>query len=460
MSCLPAPTLLEPPPLFRSFAPLLEALPALAQDGAPPAIAWPGAGLLLPALLVLFGAICGGLRSLLASPLRGALLEPLAEEHRRALLQELERRGRHLTIAAGILRLVCVVLAAVLVLRQSETLPSASRWPVWAGAMAVAGILLESVPTLAARGRLLGSLLAALPLVRLLGWPLLPLTRLIDAVLRAAGADPAPTPSDSLAADLIQVAKEQDRASELDDTERRMIARLIDLPEVDVAEVMTPRTELTSVPVESSVAEALQRAGQDGHSRILVHEEDLDHVVGVFYVKDALPLMAADPSAAAGAARDLMREPYFVPETMRVPALLEELRRRRVHLAVVVDEYGGTAGVVTVEDLLEEIVGDIEDEHDPAGGALHFERRSADELIVDGRYPVADLNEEFDVTLPEDKDYDTLAGLLFDRFGHIPTGGETVQVDGVVFEVLEADDRRIQRVRVTRVASPAVSDLA
>jgi len=205
------------------------------------------------------------------------------------------------------------------------------------------------------------------------------------------------------------------------------------------------------------LAEALQSSHEDGHSRILVIEEDLDHVIGVFYVKDALHRVATDAAAAAAPVREHMRQPYFVPETMRVPALLEELRRRRVHLAVVVDEYGGTAGVVTVEDLLEEIVGEIEDEHDPEDESLHFDRRSPDELEVDGRYGVADLNEVFDARLPEDKDYDTLAGLLFDRFGHIPTDGESVQVDGVVLEVVEADDRRIQRVRVTRAEPGAES---
>ncbi len=442
----------EPP-----FEPLsATALAALVDPGAANE-AWTSDSLLLPVLLILAGALFGGLRALLSSPLRGAFLDDCPEERKRRLRIELERRGHHLTVGAGILRLACVVGAAVLILRQSELLAPAGRLPLFAGALLFAGLVLEALPALAVRGRFTRALLAVLPLVRLLSLPLRPLTAAIDASLRALGADPGHQAAESLAADLIEVAQEQDRESELDETERRMIAHVIDLPEVDAAEVMTPRTDLTAVPVSATLAEALQSSHEDGHSRILVIEEDLDHVIGVFYVKDALHRVATDAAAAAAPVREHMRQPYFVPETMRVPALLEELRRRRVHLAVVVDEYGGTAGVVTVEDLLEEIVGEIEDEHDPEDESLHFDRRSPDELEVDGRYGVADLNEVFDARLPEDKDYDTLAGLLFDRFGHIPTDGESVQVDGVVLEVVEADDRRIQRVRVTRAEPGAES---
>ncbi len=445
----------EPPPDSLATA----SLATLVDPGAPNGV-WSGDSLLLPALLILVGALFGGLRALIASPLRGSLLDSLPEHRRRSLLDEFERRGHHLTASAGILRLASVVGAATLIVRQGELLEPAGKLPLFAGAMIFAGLVLESLPAFAARGRFVRPLLGALPLLRLLSWPLTPLTVLIDAGLRALGADPSHNAADSLAADLIEVAQEQDRDSELDEAERRMIAHVIDLPEVDAAEVMTPRTDLTAVPAAATVAEALHASHRDGHSRILVHEEDLDHVSGVFYVKDALHLVATDASAAEAPVREHMRQPYFVPETMRVPALLEELRRRRVHLAVVVDEYGGTAGVVTVEDLLEEIVGEIEDEHDPEDESLHFERRSEDELEVDGRYGVADLNEVFGARLPEDKDYDTLAGLLFDRFGHIPTDGESVQVDGVVLEVVEADDRRIQRVRVTRADLQEESDAA
>jgi putative hemolysin len=422
--------------------------------------AWTGQDLLLPALLILLGAVIGALRALLASPLRGALLDAVAEERRRPLRDELDRRGQHLAATAGILRLACVVAAAALIVDQGEPLDPVGRLPLFIGALAFAGVLLESLPALAVRGRFVRPLLLGLPLVRLLGWPLRPLTLLVEAGLRALGATPGPGASDSLAANLIEVAQEQERASELDETERRMIAHVIDLPEIDAAEVMTPRTELTAVPADSAVVDALAASQRDGHSRILVYQEDLDHVVGVFYVKDSLHEVATDPEAARSPVQRFMRQPYFVPETMRVPALLEELRRRRVHLAVVVDEYGGTAGVVTVEDLLEEIVGDIQDEHDPEDESFHFEQLSDDELEVDGRYSVADLNEVFGSRLPEDKDYDTLAGLLFDRFGHIPTLGEQVQVDGVVLEVVEADDRRIQKVRVTRADPQEESDAA
>ncbi|RMH01372.1 MAG: HlyC/CorC family transporter [Planctomycetota bacterium] len=441
----------EPPLLFLAAAGAAESADAPA---------WTGDNLLLPALLLAAGAVLGGLRALLSSPLAGSLLEDLPEERRRRLREEIERDGRRLVMAAGIGRLACVVAAATLVFGQGQLLEPIRRWPLFAVALVVSGLLLEGVPALVVRGRLVRPLLLLLPPLRWIAFVLRPLTALLDVALRAVGADPEAGPADSLAADLIEVAQEQERESELDETERRMIAHVIDLPEVDAAEVMTPRTELTSVPTGTSLAEALRLAHEAGHSRILVHEGDIDHVVGVFYLKDALPTLVAGGDAAELPVDQHLRQPFFVPETMRVPALLEELRRRRVHLAVVVDEYGGTAGVVTVEDLLEEIVGEIEDEHDPEGESLHFERRSEDEVDVDGRFGVPDLNELLSARLPEDKDYDTVAGLLFDRFGHIPAVGEAIELDGVRLEVLEADDRRIRRVRVRRLETGAETDAA
>jgi len=424
----------------------------------PPLAVWSPYGLFLPGLLILLGAIFGALRALLSSPLRAALLEKAVPE-RRAELEDRFDAAPHLASSAGLSRLLFLIAAVIFLIRGSEPLSSAERLPIWAALSLIAGLLLEALPALALRARGIRFLLLFLPLLRTLAIPLRPFTVLLEGALRVLGADPEQPASDPLAVDLIEVAQDHHRERELNPLERRMIAHVIDLPETDAAEVMTPRTDLTSVPVETTVADALRVSHEAGHSRILVHEGDLDHVVGIFFVKDVLPRLVDDASCAEEEVRVHMRKPYFVPETTRVPALLEDLRRRRLHLCVVVDEYGGTAGVVAIEDLLEEIVGEIEDEHDPTDEALHFERLSEDEAMVDGRYSVADLNEVFGADLPEDKDYDTLGGLLFDRFGHVPAVGEEISVDGLRLEVAAADERRIRLVRVRR-GPAAASDAA
>ena len=405
--------------------------------------------LLGPTLLLFCGAIAGSLRAVLSSPLRGSLLSDLSEP-RLSQLRSVLGQSDHLVPAAGLIRLFCVVTAATWLVQVSESLEPWRKWPAWAGAALFAGLLLEGLPSLAVRGRGVRPLLALLPLLRLVALPLRPLTALILQVLRILGVNATLRHREALASDLLAVVHNRERDEELDESERRMIAHVIELPGTDAAEVMTPRTSLSAVPETASLGATLKKAHEDGHSRLVVFQEDLDHVVGTFHVKDVLAHLDDGTSLTETSVSTMLREPYFVPETMRVPDLLEELRRRRVHLAVVVDEYGGTAGVVSIEDLLEEIVGEIEDEHDPLDEALFFEKVDENELLVDGRFGIADLNENFGSSLPDDQDYDTIAGMLFDRFGRIPKTGETIRVDGLLLEILQADDRRIRRVRIRR----------
>lgn len=434
------------PPSFH--APLLAAL----TGSDPAAEAEPGsAGLLLPALLIGLGAVLGGLRSLLGSPIRTSLMSGLPdawiERADRAL-----RRQPTLPSAAGLLRLFCIAAAAALTMQASAELPLQSRILLWGSAALLAGFVLEGIPSLIQRRRARRLALAFLPLVRPIAWLVRPLTWIFERGLSALAGAGATSVNGELSTQLLDVAAGHEPGADLGEAERRMIARVLDLPGSDAAGAMTPRTHLTAIPVTSSLAEALTVAQSAGHSRIPVLDKDLDDVVGIFHVKDVLAALASGTDLAAVPVRDHLREPYFVPETMPVMALLEEMRQRRNHLAVVVDEYGGTAGVVTIEDLVEEIVGPIRDEHDQGESEARMQRVTDDELLADGRVSLYDLNEFFGCELPEDEDYDTVAGLLFDRIGHIPHRGETLEVDGVTIEVLEADDRRVQRVRIQRNA--------
>ena len=436
----------------------------VSQDGEPPPPAAPNGepgleAFLTPLLLLLLAAGFGALRSLLASPVRGHVLAGLEDETVARVDRALERRP-HLAATAGLLRLLTLVGAALLLVRAATALTPTGRVVVWVAAVVFAGLALEGAPALVARRRLRRPVLALLPLVVLFDPLLRPLTWLLERMLEGARGENGDEEEAALSARLLDVAAEHEPDAELGETEQRMISRVLDLPEEDAASAMTPRTELTAVPADSSLADALRVAVEAGHSRIPVYGKDLDDVLGVFHVKDVIGRTVEGADLEAERVGDHVREAFFVPETMGLLPLLDEMRQRRNHLAVVVDEYGGTAGVVTIEDLLEQVVGEIQDEHDQKEELARMEFVGEDAMVADGRVAIGDLNESFGCDLPEDEEYDTVAGLLFDRFGHIPRVGERLEVDGVAIEVVAADDRRIHRVRLERLQPSGEGDEA
>ncbi len=414
---------------------------------------------LLPALLLVVGSLFGGLRALLSSPIRSTLGAGLTE----AWLQRLERASepeKRLHTAAGLMRLMCLIAAVVLLLQQAEGSSSFFKGVFFTSAVVFGGIMLEGVPALVQRGRSRRIVLFLVPVVRIGAVILAPVTFVIQRTLSSIASPRDHERNQDLAAELTEVAYLHARTDSLGPAERKMIGHLLELPETDAAEVMTPRTGLTAISSDATVSAALEMAAKEGHSRIPVFEDDFDHIKGLFHIKDVLAAIAVGSPIANNPVSEHMREAFFVPETVRLPNLFEEMRRRRAHLAVVVDEYGGTAGVVTIEDLLEEIVGEIEDEHDSLDDQPKVHRASALEIIADGGVTIDSLNEEFSVQLPVDESYGTLAGLIFDRLGHVPSEGESIPLEGVTLEVLEADDRRIRKVRLVRTPSQPESDAA
>ena len=414
---------------------------------------------LLPAVLLVLGALLGGLRALLQSPVRNSLLAEL-EPAQRVRVDRLLGRLPSVGTATGVARVFCLAAAVLLLAAETADLAAATRAWVWTSAALFGGMMVEAMPSLVARRRARRLVLVLLPLAALLAVLLRPLTWALEAVLRVLGAGGEPAAGEQLTAELMDVAAEHDREEELGEVERRMISRVIDLPDSDAASAMTPRTELSAIEADLSVAGALEIALEEGHSRLPVYGRDLDDIRGLFYVKDVLPLVREGRELGGVPVLEYVREAYFVPETMSVLGLLDEMRQRRTHLAVVVDEYGGTAGVVSIEDLLEEIVGEIQDEHDDKEELGRVERIDEDTVVAEGRVGIDDLNEYFDIALPSDEDYDTVAGLLFDRLGHIPEAGESIEMDGVRLEVIEADDRRIHRVQLTRKPAQPESEVA
>lgn len=415
--------------------------------------------LLLPILLIAIGAILGGLRTLLQSPVRPMLLDGLDDSVEERIDATLERHPS-MPSAAGLARLFLLAAAAAVLLRGISELTTFQRWPIGLGAALIGGLMLEAFPALVQRRRARKFVLSFLPLAVVLTYLLRPLTLVFERLLSFMGAEANDTSTTDLSTNLLDVAADHIREEELTQTEQHMIGRVLDLPEADAASTMTPRTELTAVTSDSTLADFLKLSLEEGHSRIPVYEQNLDNIKGVLYLKDLMKLTVEGRDLGLETVSDHMREPYFVPETKAVPNLLEEMRQRRIHLAVVVDEYGGTAGVVTIEDLIEEIVGEIQDEHDDKEESPEMVRIDENKIEAEGRVALYDLNEFFDTDLPEDEDYDTIAGLLFDRFGHIPKVGEHLKMDGLFLEVLQADDRRIHRVRLTRIQSNEQAEVA
>jgi magnesium and cobalt exporter, CNNM family len=235
----------------------------------------------------------------------------------------------------------------------------------------------------------------------------------------------------------------------LEAEEEQMIHAVIELGDRRVHEVMVPRIAIAAVPAQASIDEAIGTIVEHGHSRIPVYDESVDEIVGILYAKDLLPFLR-ESAGPRPELRSLLRAPVYIPESMTVDDLLHEFQRRKVHIAIVLDEYGGTAGLVTIEDLLEEIVGEIQDEYDVEEPMVV--QLSDDEARVDGRASVDDLGDLFDTELGlEDEDeYDTVGGLIYHRVGGIPSPGDQIVVDGLTLTVESTDGRRVGKVLVVR----------
>lgn len=242
--------------------------------------------------------------------------------------------------------------------------------------------------------------------------------------------------------ELIDAGEEEGLINE---EENEMIRSILELRDRVVREIMVPRTDMACVAAGASIREVIDTIIGCGHSRIPVYEGTLDNIIGLVYAKDLLKSWGLGEAAID--LRRIMRLPFFVPETKSFEELLHEFKRRRVHIAIVIDEYGGTSGLVTIEDLLEQIVGDIQDEYDVEEEWLVEQGDGA--VVVDARLPVEELEEYFGIEIEREK-FDTVAGLIYHLTGRIPRSGEVVEGERLVFRVLDAEERKINLVRIAR----------
>jgi CBS domain containing-hemolysin-like protein len=284
---------------------------------------------------------------------------------------------------------------------------------------------------------------ALAPVVRLLALLLSPLTALLRRIGGGAVPKGAAPESVFLSEDglrfLLHVSDEE---SVIEDEEKELIASIFEFSDKLVREVMVPRIDVTAVSTHAPMLEALEVILKAGHSRIPVYRDSIDNVQGILYAKDLLKYLR-DGRTDTPITR-ITRPAYFIPESKKVDELLQELQQRKVHMAVVVDEYGGTAGLVTIEDLLEEIVGEIQDEYDAEEPTV--KTVNSFEYLFDARVPIDEVNKLLGVELP-DEGGDTLGGFIYSQLGKVPALGDRVEYQNVTMEVLSVNGRRIKQVR-------------
>ncbi|MBY0587294.1 hemolysin family protein [bacterium] len=259
--------------------------------------------------------------------------------------------------------------------------------------------------------------------------------------------DPGTSP---LQEEIRTVVNEGEREGQVMPEAVDMIAGLMDLHQVEVGQIMTPRTDLEMFPIQTTIQDARQKVAESGHSRVPVYGSNRDDIVGVLYAKDLLPHL--ENSATADLSFIQLRQPLYVPYSKPVDILLREFQKGGIHLAIVLDDYGGVAGLVTIEDIMEEIVGDIRDEYDE-DERPPIERIDEQSFNVDARLDIDSVNEAIPLQIPEGEDYDTLGGFVANILGRIPHQDESFEHAGFQFTILEATDRAIGRIRIRPIST-------
>ena len=279
--------------------------------------------------------------------------------------------------------------------------------------------------------------------------------RIVDVVgHRLVGQEPHIATEETIENEIRSIVDEGHREGLIEGDAREMIEGIIDLGDADVAHVMTPRTDLTTMPASADLHAALQTIIDSGHTRIPIFDKNRDDIVGIVFAKDLLPELAKPTEERIKRVDKISRDAYFVPETKPVDALLDEFRRTGNHMAVVLDEYGGVSGVVTIEDMLEEIVGEIVDEYDEAivEGIHLVDEHTANVLA---RVHVDEINDRLGTSIDEDGDFDTIGGYVFSTLGRVPSVSDVVEADdgNVRITVVEVSKRRIEKVKIEILGS-------
>ena len=408
-------------------------------------------------LALLFSTLSYALRTISRVQLEEALV---VRRRTRALEAILSSRDK-LALTASILRLVCITVGIMAVGAYFLTITT-KPFAVfgWTVLVTVPVEMIFSVAIPQAWAKYAGESLVArtwpvLHAAHLVTWPLVRVLTIFDEMVRrltgvSLGEEPE-TAAEKVEGKILSMVAEGEAEGAVDEEQKKMIEGVISFRDLQVAQIMTPRTEIAAVEVNTPVLEVRDRILKEGVSRLPVFEGTLDNVVGILYAKDLLQFL----NIAGGSAREdekmelrgLMHTPLFVPRTKQLRDLLREFRVQQVQMAVVLDEYGGTSGLVTTEDIVEEIVGNIADEYErPAPAAL---KRLDDTTVeVDARMAITELNRELSLHFPENGDVQTIGGFVMVALGTIPSRGELVEYEGITITVLDAEPRRVKRLRL------------
>jgi len=449
----------RPPPLQNLV--ILLPTPPPALDIAPLVQAWlRGLAEVLPWLFA--ASFFATLRGSIQRSHPGRTLDGTSPERRRRL-EPLLTQADTLATSAGAFEVGCRAVFVALVLRALTREMGESTWLQVALTVVIAVpsllVFCDALSTALALRRgdaIVRGLIAPFHIVQLpLRWIVVGFEALRRAFLRIVGLDADLADSRRIVEGLREVIEDAEISRDLDETEREIIGNVMEFRDVGVSAIMTPRTEIQGVEVNEGLLAAARVLAESGHSRIPVYEGSLDTIIGVVTARDVVQA-AAEKGLTAGSLRPWVRTAYFVPETKPLSKLLAEMRREKVKLAIALDEYGGTAGLVTLGDILRELVGDIHDEFDvPAPVAV---RKLPDgSAEVDASLHVSEVNEELALEIPEGEDYETLAGFVLSELGRFPKRGETFAHGAVEYVVLEASDRRVLKVLVRPVRAQSVA---
>jgi len=243
------------------------------------------------------------------------------------------------------------------------------------------------------------------------------------------------------------IIDESEEEGVIDEEEHEMIEKVLKFKNIIVKNVMTPRIDINALPDTASLKDTINLIIQKGHSRIPIYNKRLDNIIGIVYAKDLLKFWGKESLEFS----EVMREPFFIPETKTVEDLLKEFRKKRIHIAIVIDEYGGTAGLVTIEDLIEEIIGEIEDEYDKIKSDEFVELKDG-YYLINAQLEIEKLEEFFDIDVPKE-DYETVGGLIFHLLGRIPKPGEKISFQNLNMIIEKATERRIELIKVKKVST-------
>ncbi len=394
--------------------------------------------------------------------LQEAFKAAIKKEDSKDLTERLAEKEEDLILTCSLYRLIfnmCILLALVYVFTSRGDPASRGSYAVDYLLAALVAFGIFSIFSLAiphawakyAGEKILSRTYKLLMLFAFIASPILYIFKLYDGfVRRLAGiAETTPEEQHEERQEEFLTGLEQHRTDGvLDEEEQEMIENVLELSSSTADEIMTPRTDIVAAEVSSDLQQVLQIITSGGHTRIPVYEDNIDNIVGLIYAKDLLAEIGKDPVDFK--LREKMRKVYFVPETKPLRVLLHEFQNQKLHISIVLDEYGGTAGIVTLEDILEELVGEIADEYEETP-TEPIKKIDQNTIEADARTYIDDLNDECDLNLPEDEDYETIGGFVFSRLGYIPKANESFDYENLKFTIASAEARKIKRIKIQKI---------